>query len=540
MHGFVHGFLALILCLGALGAGCARRESPVERGNRDQTLHLGNGSEPKDLDPHVVTGVTEHNIISALIEGLVSEDPQSPAPAPGVASHWDIGNDGKTYTFHLRPEAVWSNGDPVTAHDFVFAFQRILTPELGAPYAYMLYGLTGAEAFHRGATTSFADVGAQAVDPHTLELRLAAPIPYFLALLNHYSWYPVHPPTIRRFGNAAAGGSTWTRPEHFVGNGAFVLASWQPNKTIVVRKSPTYWNRERVALNAIHFHAIGDHQVEERSFRAGQLHVTSTIPMDRIAYYREKHPERIRIAPYLGCYYYLFNVTRPPLDDPRVRLALCLAIDREQLVTHVTKGGEQPAYHFTPPNTAGYTSEARLTGGIDTARRLLAEAGYPNGAGLRPLQILYNTSDAHGRIAQVIQQMWKQNLGLNVGLLNMEWKVYLDQTQRGDFDIARAGWIGDYVDPNSFLDLWVTDGGNNRARWSNRDYDAAIHAAANTTDSTARLRHFQRAEAVLLREAPILPLYFYVSKSLIQPSVRGWHDHVLDHHPYTHIHLEKR
>jgi oligopeptide transport system substrate-binding protein len=293
-----------------------------------------------------------------------------------------------------------------------------------------------------------------------------------------------------------------------------------------------------VTLQEIHFHPIGDHNIEERSFRAGQLHVTSTVPLDRIQHYRDTAPQTLRLDPYLGCYYYLFNVTRPPLDKPGVRRALAMAIDREAIVNYVTKGGEAPAHHFTPPDTAGYSAVAHIPDQLDEARRLLADAGFPGGKGFPKLSLLYNTSDAHSRIAQAIQQMWKERLGIEIELANMEWKVYLAQTLDKQYDIARAGWIGDYVDPNTFLDLWVSGGGNNRTGWSSAEYDDLIAKASKTMNPEERHKSFQQAEAILMKECPIMPIYFYKSKSLMQPSVRGWHPTLLDHHPYKHIRLE--
>ena len=534
-----HARSALLLaCLLPIVTSCAQRETPVQIGDREQILHLGNGSEPSDLDPHRVTGVTEHNIISALLEGLVSEDPHDLSPRPGVAERWTVSADGRVYTFRLRPDARWSNGDPVRATDFAYAFKRMLSPRRGAPYAYMLFCLDKAEAYNKEEITNFADVGVHVQDDHTLILTLTTPVAYFLSLLNHYSWFPVHPPTIDAFGGIDAIGSHWTHAGNFVGNGAFTLEHWKPNDVIAVRKSATYWDHEIVTLNEIHFHPIGDPNIEERSFRVGQLHVTGTIPMDRIQHYRDKAPELLRLDSYLGCYYYHFNVTRSPLDNVTLRRALAMAVDRESIVKYVTKAGEEPAYHFTPPETAGYSATARLPFNLARARELLAEAGYPEGRGLRKIQLLFNTSDAHARIAQVIQQMWEKGLGVEIELVNMEWKVYLDHTQEKKYDIARAGWISDYEDPNSFLDMWVTDGGNNRSGWSNAEYDALIAKARGVLDTAARYNIFQKAEEILLREAPILPIYFYKSKSLIQPSVQGWHPTILDHHPYKYIRLQ--
>jgi oligopeptide transport system substrate-binding protein len=530
------GWIAMPLAVCWL-AGCAARETPVEIGDREQILHLGNLSEPKDLDPHVVTGVTEHNIIAALLEGLVAEDPRDLHPVPGMAERWDVSPDGTVYTFHLRDSARWSNGDPVTAHDFVFSYRRILTPGLGSPYAYMLFALRNAEAYYKGETTDFSTVGVGALDNHTLRLELATPVPYFLSLLNHFSWLPVHGKTILAHGPIDAIGSQWTRPGNYVGNGPFTLEAWEPGKKIVVVKNPLYWDACSVGLQKIVFHPIGDHRIEENAFRAGQLHVTGTVPLDRIEHHRRTHPDRLRLDPYLGSYYYLFNTQRPPLDQPEVRRALSLAIDRQAIVDYVTRGGEAPALHFTPPGTAGYNPGPLFQPGLEQARHLLAKAGFPDGKGFPELELLYNTSDAHARIAQAVQQMWRQNLQIDIKLVNMEWKVYLEQTRQGRFDIARAGWIGDYVDPNTFLDLWITGGGNNRAGWASPAYDTLIARAAATRDPSARLEIFKEAESLLMQAMPIMPIYFYRSKSLIQPSVRGWHPTLLDHHPYKHIHL---
>lgn len=535
---FIPSIATIVLfCLILTTTGCGKHETRVQKGNRTQTLHLGNSSEPKDLDPHLVTGVCEYNIMSALLEGLVTEDPKTLKPIPGTAASWDISADSLTYTFHLRPNAKWSNGDPVTAKDFVFSYQRMLSPALGSPYAYMLYCLKNAEAYHTGKLSDFSQVGAQALDPHTLQLTLQAPTAYFLSLLAHFSWYPVHPATILAHGKMDSIQNQWTRPGNYVGNGPFVLKSWIPNKEIIVTKNANYWDHNTVKLNAIHLYPIGDHTIEEHSFRAGQLHVTGTIPTDRIKYYQTCKPDLLHLDPYLGSYYYLFNVNHPPLDNPKVRRALSLAINRDQIVKYVTRGNESPAYNFTPPNTGGYTAQAKINGNLETARKLLAEAGYPAGKGFPKLRLLYNTSETHARIAEVIQQMWLTGLGIKIELVNMDWKVYLAQTQSGNYDIARAIWIGDYLDPNTFLNLWVTGGGNNRSGWSNTEYDRCIRDAANTDDNDRRFEYFQRAERILMQESPIMPIYFMRSKSLITPSVKGWQSNILDHHPYKYISL---
>jgi len=502
-----------------------------------RVLRLGNGAEPKSLDPHLVTGVAEHNILSALLEGLVAEDPQTLAPVPGVAERWEVTPDGCTYTFHLRADARWSNGDPVLASDFVFSFRRMLSPALAAEYAYMLYPLKNGKAFNTGELTDPAQVGATATAERILTLTLEHPTPYLLQLLSHTSWLPVHPGTIEQHGRIDQRNTAWTKPANWVGNGPFALDRWEINRELAVRRNPHYWDTRTVQLDGIVFLPIDSADTEERAFRDGTLHVTSTVPLHRIEYYRREHPGLIRFDPYLGTYFYRFNTRVKPLDDVRVRCALAMGIEREQLTQFVLKGGQAPAYHFTPPGTGGYTATARFAAKLEEARRLLAEAGFPEGKGFPPLELLYNTSEQHRVIAEAVQQMWKTGLGVDVQLVNQEWKVYLDTVRRGDYQIARGSWIGDYNDPKTFLDMWVTDGGNNRTGWASPDYDRLIQDAARERDPHQRLALLGGAEEILVREMPVAPIYFYVRNMLIQPAVQGWYPTLLDHHPYKHVRL---
>ena len=519
-------------------SGCGSGETNVERGNREQIFHFGNGTEPQELDPHIVTGVPESNIIGALLEGLVGKDPQTLEPIPAVAESWDISDDGKTYTFHLRENARWSNGDALTAEDFVWSWWRALQPALGNSYAYMLFALVNAEAYASGDIDDFSEVGVKALDARTLEVRLNNPTPYFLQLLDHYSYYPVHRATIETFGAADERGSRWTRAGNFVGNGPFVLETWKLNKIISVRKNPHYWDADRVRLNGIDFHPIENVATEERMFRAGQLHITNTIPIDKIEIYEKENPELLQVDPYLGTYYYRFNVRVPHLQDKRVRRALNLAIDREAIVERITKGGELIATSFTPPDTMGYTATSDLRFDPNEARRLLAEAGYPDGQGFPVTELLYNTSEGHQKIAVAIQQMWNKHLDIQIRLSNQDWKVFLSSVNLGQYSIARAGWIGDYVDPNTFLDMWVSGGGNNQTGWSNARYDDIILRLAPAAGSQEeRYALMREAEGILLDELPVVPIYIYTSKSLIQRSVHGVHGNLMDHILYKNVWL---
>lgn len=532
--------ILLLLALGLLSIlnACSRGdETNVSVGTKLQILHRGNGEEPQDLDPHVVTGMPEHRIFLALLEGLVAKDPKDLSIVPGVAESWTISEDQLTYTFHLRSEAKWSNGEKLTAHDFVYSWRRALMPALGNQYVYMLFYIKNAKRFHLGEVTNFKEVGVKALDDQTLRVELESPTPFFLQLLDHYSYYPVHPPTIEKFGGIDRRGSRWTRQGNFVGNGPFTLKEWVLNRILVVEKNPFYWDADIVRLNEIRFYPVQNYSTEERMFRTGQLHITQELPADKVAVYREKSPETLNITPYLGTYFYRLNTTFKPLDDTRVRRALAMTIDREQIVKKITKAGQIPAYTLTPPNTNGYTARSSIPYDIEKAKALLAEAGYPDGKNFPTLTLLYNTSETHRKIAIAVQQMWKKTLNIDITLENQDWKVYLENESNMNYVVSRAAWIGDYLDPNTFLDMFVTGGGNNRTGWSSPEYDALIAKAAVTANQTERFAIFQQAEQILTEEVPIIPIYTYTRNHLLSTDVKGWPPNILDHHPYKNVYL---
>ena len=365
-------------------------------------------------------------------------------------------------------------------------------------------------------------------------------MPYFLSLLNHYSWWPVHLPTIARHGDPYQRNNRWTRPGNFVGNGPFVLARWDVGNVIVVKKNPLYWNAASVKLSEVRFYPIESIDTEERSFRSGQLHLTYEVPQSKISVYRRDSPQLLRIDPYLGAYFYRINTTRPQFRDKRVRQALAMAIDRKTIVENITRGGQLPAYYFTPPDTVGYTSRSAIRYDPEGARQLLAQAGYPGGKGFPPFDILYNTSESHKSVAEAIQQMWKRELGIDARLLNQEWKVYLDTEKRKDYDVSRAGWIGDYADPSTFLETFLAESGNNRTGWTNAEYDRLLKEASRLGDQQTRYELFQKAEAIFLDEMPVIPIYHYTRVYLLRPEVRGWNATILDHHPYPYVWLAPR
>ncbi len=519
-------------------AGCKPSETRVEQGSDKQVLHITNGTEPEDIDPHIVTGVPEHHIITALTEGLVSEDPKTLEPIPGVAERWDYNKDLTVWTFHFRSNAVWTTGERVTASDFIKSFERILNAELGSKYSYMLYVMKNAEEYNTGKLKDFSKVGCKAIDDRTLEITLNSPTPYFLSLLNHYTWFPVHLATIAKHGPVYARGNNWTKPGNFVSNGPFQLKDWRLNDKLIAEKSPTYWDKDSVKLHEIHFYALTSADTQERYFRAGQMHNAYQIVADKIPTYRKNNPELLHIDPHLASYFYRINTKKKPTNDKRVRKALAMAIDRKSIVENVTQGGQLPANFFTPPNTAGYTTTARIEENIAAAKKLLTEAGYPDGKDFPGVEILYNTDENHRSIAEAIQEMWSKNLGIKSTLVNQEWKVYLDSQRKLDYQVSRAGWTGDYVDPNTFLDMFTSWSQQNQTGWSDDKYDELIRKAGMTADRTKRNEFFDEAEKILMDEMPIMPIYIYTRVYLLDPSVKGWHSTILDHHPWKYVHLD--
>jgi oligopeptide transport system substrate-binding protein len=533
--------LLLVLAAFAL-CSCTRRETPVQIGLRTNTLHVGNVAEPRDLDPHVITSNYELAIVTALLEGLTITDPVDCHPIAGVAERWETSADGLTWTFHLRANSRWSNGGAVTAHDFVYAWQRALSPALGADYATMLYVLKNGEAFHRGEVKDFAAVGARAVDDHTLAVTLKTPTPYLPSLFAMPVFLPVHRPTIEKFGRIDQRATAWTRPGNHVGNGAFVLAEWTPNQRVRVAKSPTYWERERVRLAEAVFYPIENNMAEEAAFRAGQLHVTGPyVSVEKAAAYRRDPQKKtwLHEAPILRTKFFRLNCLQPPLNDVRVRRALSLAIDRPQLVRSVLQC-DTPAFALTPPNCAGYTAGNSLTTDVAEARRLLAAAGFPEGRRFPKLDVrFYQQGDAGQPVAEVVQQMWRKNLGLEVELVSQEMRVVLDARKTGDYRILLGEWGGDYLDATTFLDLLLSAGGNNCTGWANPEYDRLLAQAANTLEPTRRHEILRTAEKLAMDEAPFVPLFYYPSRELRLPVVKGWHGNLLDLHPLKFVSLEK-
>lgn len=528
-----------LLLLGLLAlAGCAKRETPVESATRAQVLLRSLSADPVELDPHIISGLPEINVVTALFEGLVAEHPESLAPVPGVAERWEVSPDGLTYTFHLRANAKWSNGDPLTAADFVASYRRVLTRSLGADYASWLHVLKNGAAYASGTLSDFNAVGVSAPDPRTLILRLEHPAPHLLAQLSHPAWFPVHLASIEKVGPAFERGARWTRPETFVGNGPFVLKAWDRGLRIDVGKSPHYWDAANVRLAAIQFRPASGVDTEERAYRAGQVHVTEALPFTKIESWRREKPAELKVSPFLDTYFYRLNVTKPPLDQPKLRRALALAVDREGLIREILRGGQAPAGHFVPAMFPDYAPPAGFATDYASARALLAEIGHADGQGLAGLEITINNSANHQAIAEFLQATWRRELKLDVKILNMEQSTVMAQRRALNFQLLRSDWAADYLDPLAFLEIFTSASSNNHTGWKHAEYDRLIAEARRTVDPAARTILLQQAEALLLAEAPIIPLYTYTTVRLVHPSVRGWHPTVLDRHPYKHVWLE--
>ena len=532
-----------ILCLTLIFLiGCSENITPVDSGLEKQIYHHGNGSEPQGIDPHIVTGVPEHHILISLCEGLTIPNPNpngSDGYISGTAESWSISDDGKEYIFNLNKNAKWSNGESVTADDFVWSWKRILTASLGSQYPDMLYYLVGAYEYHNGQIDNFDEVGVKALDTHTLKVNLKNPTPFFIGLLSHYSTWPVHKETVLKHGDIDDRNGEWTRPGNFVCNGPFQLKTWELNNKIVVEKNPHYYDASMVRLNEIHYYPVSNVMTEDRMFRAGQLHLTSSMPTQKCPIYIEEKNPNLKIDPYMGTYFYRINTENETLSDVRVRKALAYSIDRQLLVDKVTQCGQIPAYSFTPPGSNGYQPSTEIPYDPVLAKQLLAEAGYSSDNPFPKLEILFNTNEGHRKVALAIQQMWQNELGIQVELVNQDWKVYLSREMVGDFQISRAGWIGDYEDPNTFLDLMRPNRGNNKTGWENMEFDELVEEANTINDQEKRYELLNEAEKILIDNMPIIPLYTYVRVYQLSPDVKGFNPHILDHHHPKFIYLER-
>ncbi len=504
----------------------------------EQVLLRGNGEEPQTLDPHLAEGVPSGHILRDLFEGLTTESPDGHI-IPGAASRWNISRDGLTYTFYLRRDGAWSNGEPLTAEDFVFSFRRSADPATASNYGNMLYPIVNAREVLSGELPT-DQLGVESLDRFTLQITLNDPTPYFLTLLAHASTYPVHRPSLEEHGNR------FSRPGNLVSNGAYMLDKWVVRSHIELVKNPYYHGTDEVILERVRYLAIEDQSTELKMFRAGEMHWTYEVPNNQFDWLQKHYPDSLVVSPWLGSYFFGFNLLREPfIESPELRRALTLAVDRRVLTEKVTQFGELPSYNLVPPGVTDYdpaipeyaawTQEEREA----EARRLYELAGYSAEQPLR-VEIRYNTSENHKKVALAIASMWKQVLGVLATLVNEEWKVFLqNRDQQVVTQVFRAGWIGDYNDPHTFLSLFHTDHGLNDYGYSNSVVDALLEEISAERIPARRRRMMQEAERIILEDQPILPVYIYVTRRLVDPHVRGWEDNVMDHHYSRSMYLLK-
>jgi oligopeptide transport system substrate-binding protein len=531
---------SIILAVLAVCAACGPRPATNAVGSQETdriVLNRGNGGEPGTLDPHRNEENSRAEVLRDLFEGLTTETVDAEI-APGTAESWTTSDDGLVYTFSLRPEARWSNGDPVLASDFVAGFRRTVDPATASTYAQILYPIENAEVVATGRLPP-SDLGVTALDDRTLEIRLATPTPYLLMLLSHATTYPIHP------ANLQAAEQNFARPGTLISNGAYRLTEWVVQSHIKVERNEFYWDNANVQIDTVYFHSTEDVDAELRRYRAGEIDWTFQFPASQYRWIQDNLPGELHSEPYISTYFYGFDLTEPPFDDPRLRKALSMAIDRDVLARDVASGGQIPAYSFVPDGVANYDGQryawADWPAGerIAEARRMYAEAGYSAANPLK-VEIRYNTSENHQRIAIAVASMWQQTLGVEATILNEEFKVML-QTRLDPtaWEIMRFGWIGDYNDAFTFLEIFQSSSGQNFPSYSDPDYDALIAAIAREPDSGRRRTLMEQAERTVLDAYPIIPMYFYTNKHLVKPYVHGFRANIMDHNYSRHLRVER-
>ena len=493
----------------------------------DQVLRLNNFEEPGSLHPQKAQGTHDSWVLEHIFEGLTKKDVTGKV-IPGMAEKWEISADGLSYTFHLR-NAKWSNGDTITAQDFEYAWKFGLDPNTASDYSYQLYYLKGGEKYNTAdpkkvsadELKKLADaVGVKAVDAKTLQVTLEKPAAYFLELMSFYTYYPINK-------KVQESNPTWfNEASSYVSNGAFKLTEWKHKEGLVISKNDGYYDKSKIKLKEIHFAVISDENTAWQMYQNGELDQTYPLPQDVTAKLTaEKNPEFV-VGDDLSTYFYRFNTTKKPFTNVKVRKALAMAIDRQSLVKNVAQGGQRPAYGITPPGIPDVKGDFALNTGamykedLTEAKKLLAEGLKEEGMDKLSFTLTYNTNEGHKKIAEAIQEMWRKNLGIDVKLENVEFQVKIDREHKLDYAMTRAGWIGDYIDPMTFLDMWTTESTQNDTGWKNPEYDKLIHEAQNSMDQELRMKNMRAAEKILMEQMPIMPIYFYTHPYSLKPYVK--------------------
>lgn len=531
--------LSTLLVAGTVLAGCGTKAETGTGGEtgkpseaKEQVFRMNLSTEPPSLDPAQVQDQVSNTVLVALYEGLTRNDGTGKI-VPGIAEKWDISDDQLTYTFHLRKDAKWSNGDPVTAHDFEFAWKRALDPKLNppSPYAYQLYYIKNAENYNveqdnPNHITDPNQVGVKSKDDYTLEVTLGAPTPYFLGLLSFQTYFPVH--------KSAKDNPNWAaEAKTIISNGPFKISEWKHSNSLVMVPNENYYAKNEIKLTKVKFSMIKDSATELNMYNTGQLDYsgkpTGEIPLDQLPKLQKEKQGEFSVKGIASTYYYMFNVTASPFDNVNIRKAFAMAVDRQKLVDKVTLSGELPAHGFVPPGILGVKEEYRtehkddyFADNVEEAKKLLAQGLKEKGLSALPeIKLTYNTSDAHKKIAQAIADMWSKNLGVTVKLENQEWKVFLKNRDSLNYQIVRAGWGADYNDPMTFIDLWTSKSGNNDSGFKSSEYDALVKEAYSTGDQQKRVDAMTKAEKILMDDMVIMPLYYYSSTQMMKPNLKG-------------------
>lgn len=527
--------LTLVLAFGTVLAACGSdNSSDSSQGDgsstpTEQVLKINLTAEPPTFDPAQAQDSQTNTVLKMMYEGLVRMDSEG-KEIPGVAESWEISEDGLVYEFKLREDAKWSNGDAVTANDFVFAWKRVLDPATtpAPPYSYQLYYIKNAEKFNSGEITDFSQVGVEAVDEHTLKVTLENPTPYFLGLTSFYTYYPVH--------QSVEGNDKWaTNKDSMITNGAFTLTEWTTGQKIVVTKNEQYWDKDNIKLSAIDMSLTPSGATELASYRSGELDYAGApngeIPTDQIPGVSQELPDEFKSTGIASTYYYMFNTTAEPFQNAKIRKAFAMALDRQSIVDNVTLGGQIPAFGFVPPGIKGLDDQFRnevedstyFQENAEEAKKLLEEGMKEEGYTTLPeITLIYNSSEAHQKLAVAAAAMWKEVLGVEVKTQNQEWGVFLETRNNLNYQIARGGWSADYNDPMTFMDIWTTGNGNNDSGYANPEYDALIKKASEEKDLAKRNEYFVEAEKILIQDDMVIaPVYYYTNVSLTKPNLKG-------------------
>jgi oligopeptide transport system substrate-binding protein len=530
MRGGFSSVSGLVLCSLLVFSGCTRNEQRAD-------IVIINGIEPESLDPQIITGVAEMRIVTSLFEGLTRLDPKTSEPIPGLAEKWEISPDGRIYTFHLRTNLHWSTGEPITADDVVYSWIRALDPNTASDYAGQLFYLVNGEDFNSSKIKDPNKVGVHALDKYTIKVELVQPTAFFLDLCAFPTLAVTPRQTIEKYGDR------WLMAKPMPTSGAYTLVAWRINDKIRLKKNPYYWDAANTKTELVDFLPIGSPTTALNLYETGGADIVwdkDLVPVELLDVLL-KRPD-FHTAPILGTYFIRFNVNKKPFNDVRVRQAMALALDKGRITKKLTKAGEMPAENYTPPGIARYHAPKGLGYDPEKARKLLAEAGYPGGKGFPRFEYMFNAAAGgaakiHEKIAVEMQQMWRDELGINMELRQVEWKVYLANQSKIAFDTCRASWIGDYNDVDTFLNMFVTGGGNNRTGWSNARYDELIRLADKENDPAKREKYFQEAETILIKEEnPIIPIYFYVGFNYYRTNeIKGIYPNILDSHPLNAI-----